>query len=242
LIALHSISKELGKGRQRALVLDEIDLIIPERARLVILGQSGSGKTTLLNILNGSLLPTRGWVERRAVVSAPLGGLLRHGSGRPMTVRQLAHRLAKLYRADEQEVIYFVSMYTGLKDQILDVPLRTLTPTARRHLNYALHYGLPCDYYIFDSVFAPAFRGLEERFREAFRQRRETSGTILATSRPAVAKAFGGTGSILLGGKLVFFDTLREAIATFQQLQIEHPIVSRNDTLVPTSHAGAEEE
>jgi hypothetical protein len=47
---------------------------------------------------------------------------------------------------------------------------------------------------------------------------------ILTTSRSKVAREFGGEGCILFGGKLIFFDSLKQAIAAFEQLQIEHPV------------------
>lgn len=206
-------------------MLDEIDLLIPPQVRLVILGQRGAGKTTFLNILSGTATPTRGWVERRAVVSAPLG-LVRHALG-PMTVRQLAHRLAKLYHADEMEIGYFVARFGSL-EEYMDTPVRSLTTQLRGRLNHALFYGLPCDYYLFDGAFALRLKGMEARGREAFQQRRSASGMILATSSPSVARDFGGTGCILFRGRLVFFDTLKDSIAAFERLQIEHPVVAHD--------------
>lgn len=41
-------------------ILSGVSLVVPERARLVILGQSGSGKSTLLRLILGILKPTRG--------------------------------------------------------------------------------------------------------------------------------------------------------------------------------------
>ncbi|MBN1401237.1 MAG: ATP-binding cassette domain-containing protein [Anaerolineae bacterium] len=52
-------------GDQRAIeALDGVDLLIPERAYLGVIGQNGSGKTTLVKHLNGLLKPTSGavWV------------------------------------------------------------------------------------------------------------------------------------------------------------------------------------
>ena len=43
-------------------ILSGVNLVVPERARLVILGQSGSGKSTLLRLILGILKPTSGGV------------------------------------------------------------------------------------------------------------------------------------------------------------------------------------
>ena len=49
-ISLESISKQYDGTRS---VLDKIDLVLPHRGLVFLLGKSGSGKTTLLNILAG---------------------------------------------------------------------------------------------------------------------------------------------------------------------------------------------
>jgi phospholipid/cholesterol/gamma-HCH transport system ATP-binding protein len=46
-------------------ILSGVDLIIPEKERLVILGQSGGGKSTLLRLLLGILKPSAGSVKMR---------------------------------------------------------------------------------------------------------------------------------------------------------------------------------
>jgi ABC-type Mn2+/Zn2+ transport system ATPase subunit len=47
------------------LVLDGVDLSIPEGALIGVVGPSGSGKTTLLRTIIGSVRPVRGSVDRR---------------------------------------------------------------------------------------------------------------------------------------------------------------------------------
>jgi iron(III) transport system ATP-binding protein len=57
-ISLIGVSKSFGS----ALVLDELDLDVPDGGVVAILGQSGSGKTTLLRLVAGFERPDRGTI------------------------------------------------------------------------------------------------------------------------------------------------------------------------------------
>jgi capsular polysaccharide transport system ATP-binding protein len=220
LIVLHSVKKELGRGQSRKIVLDEIDLVIPPRTQLVILGQAGSGKTTLLRILSGTMVPTKGWVERQAVVST-VASLTRYGVARS-TCRQLVHSLALLYQADAQEVCNFVERFVDLPG-VMDISMNSLSARIRRKINLALFYGLPCDYYLFDNTTNTGVPGIKLACQRAFELRRKEAGVILATSLPRAAREFGGAGAVLFQGKIAMFDTLSEAIAVFEGLPPPRP-------------------
>ena len=50
-------------SQDRPLVVDNIDLTIPQGAKVAIVGPSGSGKSTLLGLLSGTINPTQGQVQ-----------------------------------------------------------------------------------------------------------------------------------------------------------------------------------
>ena len=62
---LRGVCKDYRLGEVEVHALREIDLDLPDREFIVILGASGSGKSTLLNILGGLDVPTRGEVRYR---------------------------------------------------------------------------------------------------------------------------------------------------------------------------------
>lgn len=220
-ITLHSVTKVVGRGTGRKLLLDQVDWTLPPRARYVILGQERVGKTTLLQILGGSLLPTRGWVERRGIVSSPIA-LLRFAA--PFaTPRQLVERLASFYQVDGWRVSRFVERFSDLRGG-MDTPIRKLSREARQRLSFGLFYGVPCDYYLFDGRATPRIASLRWKVQEAQLQRSEHAGMVLATSNVREALAFGGTGGILFRGKLSFFPSVEEAVEVFERQKIEHPV------------------
>ncbi len=226
MITLHSVTKVVGRGRSGRTLLDGIDWTLPPRTQYAILGQTGAGKTTLLQILGGTQFPTRGWVERRAIVSSPVG-LLRFATALA-TPRQLIQRLAKVYEVDDQQLFRFVEDFSELEGA-MDTTIRKFTKDETRRLGAGLFYGIPCDYYLFDGRFGSRSAHIKSKVLDAHLQRRKQAGMVLATGNTREALAFGGIGGILFRGKLKFFASVEEAVAIFERLKIENPNVSTKD-------------
>ena len=78
LAACRGLEVRYGEGDAAVFALAGVDLAIPPRASLALLGRSGSGKTTLLHALGGLVEPTGGAVEWRG---RPLASLDRAARG-----------------------------------------------------------------------------------------------------------------------------------------------------------------
>jgi len=63
-VHVKDVTKSFRRGGETLLVLDHLDLVVPQGAFLGLMGPSGSGKTTLLNLIAGLDRPTSGevWV------------------------------------------------------------------------------------------------------------------------------------------------------------------------------------
>lgn len=236
MLALREVTKELGKGRRRRVVLNDISWLIRPRAKLVILGHSGSGKTTLLRLLSGADVPTRGWVERRGVVS-PLGALTRLGSGRA-SPRQLIERLSPYFHFDPEALATFVDGFADL-GRAMDRPIGGLDPKVLQLLNLALFCGIPCDYYLFDQRVNFGPREMQDKTRQVLQERYDQAGMILTTSQVREARAFEGAGAILHRGRITQFETVEDAIEVF--LQIEPDMVPEHDRPVEEPEEEPEE-
>lgn len=233
MIVLNSVSKEIGRGAFRRLVVDDVTWTIPRRAQIAILGHRGAGVSQLLEIIAGTSLPTTGWVRRQAKTSLPSGYLRFAGFG---TARALIDRLSILYNADPREIAEFVE--TGLQSrQVLDVPLRRLPPMLRRQLNFVLIYAVPCDMYLFDGNIvgggSPAFRAFCQR---AFNLRRKEAGMIVAVNSSHAASTLDKsmTGAILYRAKLTLYEHLSDAMAVFDSLPPEEAIPNQALASEPT--------
>jgi ATP-binding cassette subfamily F protein uup len=58
------IARGIGKTLGGRTIIDKLDLLLTPGLRLGLLGPNGSGKTTLLNLLDETLTPDRGTIER----------------------------------------------------------------------------------------------------------------------------------------------------------------------------------
>ena len=242
MITLNSVSKELGQGRFKTLVLDNVNWTIQRRSRIVILGQRGSGISVLLDILAGLSLPTRGWVERRATISVP-GGFLRYS--RFSTPRQLILRLSQLYDADPRDIVKF-TIGAMQRHDMMDIPVRQLPASIRQQFNMALTYAVPCDFYLFNgAIEAGRNREFRAFCRQAFAMRSKQAGTIVTTSSGRVAAAKvgeGAMGGVLFRSKFTLYKRLEDAIAVFDSLPPEEAAPVPFQTLVEQEPAQEEDD
>src|SRR5215510_13384197 len=72
-VQVQSVRKIYKRDSQDIVVLDGIDLAVPEGEFVALMGPSGSGKTTLLNLIAGIDRPTSGKVVVAGTDVAQLG-------------------------------------------------------------------------------------------------------------------------------------------------------------------------
>lgn len=63
MLELRNVSKKFIEGETTHIVLNNLDLKIPEGEIVILFGKSGSGKSTLLNVISGIDLPDEGSVS-----------------------------------------------------------------------------------------------------------------------------------------------------------------------------------
>jgi NitT/TauT family transport system ATP-binding protein len=62
-IRIQGVSKSFGRGKERTVALEAVDLDVAEKEFLCIVGASGCGKSTLLNLIAGLDKPTSGAID-----------------------------------------------------------------------------------------------------------------------------------------------------------------------------------
>jgi NitT/TauT family transport system ATP-binding protein len=62
-IRIQGVSKSFGRGKERTVALEAVDLDVAEKEFLCIVGASGCGKSTLLNLIAGLDRPTSGAID-----------------------------------------------------------------------------------------------------------------------------------------------------------------------------------
>jgi len=134
--------------------------------------------------------------------------------------KQLVRRLATVFHVEPSHLEAFIVEFVGIKE-VMSIPLVSLPRQVRQLFSYGLYYGLPCDYYLFDSRIPTGKGVVRERVTEVFERRRRESGMIFATSSARAAREFGGKGVVLHEGQIFLFDSLEDAIALFERLPAE---------------------
>jgi NitT/TauT family transport system ATP-binding protein len=62
-IRIQGVTKAFGRGKERTVALEAVDLDVAEKEFLCIVGASGCGKSTLLNLIAGLDKPTSGVID-----------------------------------------------------------------------------------------------------------------------------------------------------------------------------------
>ena len=116
IVEMHDLHLAFGEKE----ILSGVDLRVPAKARLVVLGQSGSGKSTLLRLILGILKPTGGSVDFKGLEVSHMG----------------RRRLNKM-----RQKIGMVYQYSALISSLsvrdnLALPLEELTRKARDEIDH----------------------------------------------------------------------------------------------------------
>lgn len=186
MIRLRGVSKRFG-GQ---VVLDGLDLDLPDRTITAVMGPNGCGKTTLARLLLGLAAPDAGTIEglggrRRAAAfqedrlceQLTAVGNVRLVLDRHVTAAAVADELRSL----------------GLDDETLAKPVRDLSGGQRRRVAIARAVMAGADLTVLDEPFKGLDTAAKARVMAYVRDRCADRTTLLITHDRAEAEWFGAT-------------------------------------------------
>lgn len=197
-------------------VLRGVNLAIPPKVNVGLVGRNGAGKSTLLRLIGGVDQPTRGSIERRCRVSWPMG----RGSGLPgaLTGRQNAKFVCRIHghEADIPDRLEFIQDFAEL-GEAFDEPIKTYSSGMRSRLQFALSLAFDFDVYIADETISAGDVAFRRKAKVAFRKIADHASLILVSHGENTLKEFCSAGIWLDGGKAHWFDNIDDALVAYEE-------------------------
>lgn len=195
-------------------VLRGINMTVPPRRSVALVGHNGAGKSTLLRIIGGIDFPSKGRVERRCRVSWPMGGGGLEGT---LTGRQNAKFVCRVHGHQDElpERLEFIQSFAEL-GEAFDEPVQNYSSGMRSRLQFALSLAFDFDVYISDEVTAAGDARFRKKAADAFKGMTSKASVIMVSHDEATLKQFCQSAIWIHEGQGYWFDDLDEALKAYK--------------------------
>ncbi|MFD1912432.1 ABC transporter ATP-binding protein [Halodurantibacterium flavum] len=210
MIRLEHLCKRFVTGGVLRVVADGINLTLPPRRAIALLGRNGAGKSSLMRMIAGTMAPTSGRVHVTGSVSWPVGFA---GHFHPeMTGAQTARFVARTSGVDTDMLQDIVGDLAGLGPHYT-LPVGSYSAGMKARLAFALSMGIHFDTYLVDEVTSVGDAAFREKSQALLLERLKHSGAIVVSHSMPVLRGLCTMGAVLEAGRLTLYDDLEEAIA-----------------------------
>jgi len=215
MIEFKKISKAYNVSGGKNIILDNVSFKFPDKKNIGVLGVNGAGKSTLLRLISGSEYPDNGQIIREGKYSWPLGF---SGSFHPSLSGIENLRFAcRIYGADIKYVTEFVKDFSEIGDYI-EEPIKTYSSGMKSRLAFALSMAIDFDVYLVDEIMGVGDQGFQNKCRNAFAAKRETSSIIMVSHNMRTIRDYSDVVILLTGEKLEIHDDVGHAIDLYSKL------------------------
>jgi capsular polysaccharide transport system ATP-binding protein len=196
--------------------LRDVDIVIPPRTNVGVVGRNGAGKSTLLRLIGGIDQPTRGRVRRQCRVSWPMG--FGGGLQGTLTGRQNAKFICRLHGEEDQvsTVIERVQDFAEL-GTFFDEPVKTYSAGMKARLQFALSLAFDFEVYISDEVTSTGDAAFHAKAARAFEQMVDRAGLVMVSHSRSTLLKFCTAGIWLNDGRAQWFDRIEDALGAYEQ-------------------------
>lgn len=217
MITVHDLYKRYRTEHGAAKwVLKGVNLVIPPKCNVGLVGRNGAGKSTLLRLIGGVDTPTRGHISRQCRVSWPMGyGGGVHGT---LTGRQNAKFVCRLHGHEDDiaDRIAYIQAFAAL-GSAFDEPVRTYSSGMKSRLQFAMSLAFDFDVYISDEVTAAGDAAFRQKANDAFKALTDRAGLIMVSHSEGTLKQFCKSGIWLHEGQVYWFDSIDDALKSYKE-------------------------
>lgn len=215
MIHFENLTKSFWLKGERKIVIDNLNLSLPDGKSLALLGRNGAGKSTLLQIIAGIIRPDHGRVISDGSLSWPVG--LGGSFHRELSGAENVRFIARIYGVDTDDLVAFVEDFAELGTSY-HMPMRSYSSGMRSRLTFGASMGIHFDTYLVDEVTAVGDRAFKRKSRAVFADRMRHSSAIMVTHSMGQVREFCDAGLVLEQGKIQYFEDLEEAIAVHEAM------------------------
>lgn len=217
MITFENVSKTYHIRRFSKQVLRDVSFQIRPGEGLGICGANGAGKSTLMRLIAGVEMPTSGKVTRGMTTSWPIGYTSCFQSS--LTGADNCRFIARIYGMPIQPLLDFVEEFAQL-GAYFHQPINTYSAGMSARLAFGVSLAIDFDCYLVDEVTAAGDARFRQRCHDELTRRRDTGTLVMISHDPSVLRAYCDRGAVLNDGIVTFYDTIDEAIAVHEELQL----------------------
>lgn len=208
MIELANVTKAYSTSAGSTAILTGVNMNLGRGESIGILGRNGAGKSTLLRIIGGGELPDAGHVRRTMSVSWPLA--FSGGFQSSLTGADNVRFICRIYGVDPDASMAYVEEFTEL-GIYLHEPVRTYSSGMRARLAFASSMVVEFDCYLIDEIVAVGDSRFQAKCHEELFTKRADRAKIIVSHDKGYIRDHCERAAVLLGGKLVHFDSVDEA-------------------------------
>ena len=181
MIRLENVTKYYPTRKGRKYIFRDLNLDLPEKVNLGVLGLNGAGKSTLLRLIGGVDYPNYGKITIDGSISWPLG--LSGGVQQSLSGRDNAKFICRVYGDDPQtidEKLKYIIDFAEL-GEYFELPVRTYSSGMRSRLLFAISMSFDFDTYLIDEITAVGDLRFRKKSQEALREKSTRSHYVMVS-------------------------------------------------------------
>lgn len=197
-------------------VLNGVNLTIPSKTTVGLVGRNGAGKSTLLRLIGGTDVATRGTIARDCRVSWPMG--FAGGLQSTLTGRQNAKFVCRIHghEHDLAERIAFIQEFADIGASF-EEPIKTYSSGMKSRLQFAMSMAFDFDVYISDEITSTGDAAFRNKASAAFEQLIDRAGLIMVSHSDSTLREFCKAGIWLHDGRATWFDDIDDALSSYKE-------------------------
>jgi capsular polysaccharide transport system ATP-binding protein len=220
MIRLEQVSKSYPlQGFARYYVFRGLNLELPARKHVGIVGRNGVGKSTLLRLIGGMELPEQGRVIADGTISPPLG--LSSGFAQQLSGRDNARFVCRI-NGDDREVaaerVQFIGAFAEL-GEFFERPVKTYSSGMRARLAFAISMAFEFDYYLIDELTAVGDQKFRNKAQAAFAEKKGRASVIMVSHNLDQLQRDCEVGIYMKKTGPVYYDDIGKAVADYRRDQ-----------------------